>query len=96
MNAIAVTQLAVPFSPIRDVSLRIPEHSCYGIIGASGSGKSVLLNAIAGLHGTQSPLIRMGGQSVHAATALIGIMSPRIQPPTYLTVQQLLHTLLST
>jgi lipooligosaccharide transport system ATP-binding protein len=92
MNAIAVTQLAVPFSPIRDVSLRIPAHSCYGIVGASGSGKSALLNAIAGLHGTQSPLIRMGAQSVRATTAQIGIMSPRIQPPTFLTVQQLLHS----
>jgi lipooligosaccharide transport system ATP-binding protein len=92
MNAIAVTQLAVPFSPIRDVSLRIPAQSCYGIIGASGSGKSALLNAIAGLHGTQSHQIRMGTQSVRGATAMIGIMSPRIQPPTYLTVQQLLYT----
>jgi ABC-type cobalamin/Fe3+-siderophores transport system ATPase subunit len=34
----------------------------------------------------------MGTQSVRMATAMIGIMSPRIQPPTYLTVQQLLYT----
>lgn len=80
MNAIVVTQLAVPNSPIRDVNLRIPEHSCYGIIGASGSGKSVLLNAIAGLHGTQSPRIQMNGQPVCATTAQIGMMSPRIHP----------------
>ncbi len=92
MNAIAVTQLSVPSSPIRDVSLRIPEQSCYGIVGASGSGKSALLNALAGLHGTQSHHIRMGTQSVRTTTASIGMMSPRIQPPTYLTVQQLLFT----
>ncbi|NBU62913.1 MAG: ABC transporter ATP-binding protein [Chloroflexia bacterium] len=92
MNAIAVTKLAVPLSPIRDVSLHIPEHCCYGIIGASGSGKSALLNAIAGLHGTQSPHIRMGTQSVNTTTAQIGIVSPRIQPPAHLTVHQLLVT----
>lgn len=92
MNAIVVTQLAVPNSPIRDVNLRIPEHSCYGIIGASGSGKSVLLNAIAGLHGTQSPRIQMNGQPVCATTAQIGMMSPRIHPPTNFTVQRLLTT----
>jgi ABC-type multidrug transport system ATPase subunit len=92
VNAIAVTQLAIPFSPIRDVNLQIPNNGATGIIGASGSGKSALLNAIAGLHGTQSHHIRMGAQNVRAATASIGMMSPRLQPPTFLTVQQLLYT----
>lgn len=92
MNAIAVTQLMVPRSPIRDVSLRIPAHSCYGIIGASGSGKSTLLNAIAGLHANQAHQIRIATQSSYVATAQIGVLSPRIQPPSYLSVQQLLYT----
>jgi ATP-binding cassette subfamily C protein len=44
---------------LEDFSLEIPKNSSIGIIGATGSGKSTLVDIILGLHRPQSGVIRI-------------------------------------
>jgi ABC-2 type transport system ATP-binding protein len=91
MYALSTVQLAIPHTPIRNVSMHIPANTCYGIIGASNSGKSLLLSTLAGLHGRVSTQVHINGQSSIQAARYVGYVTPRMQLPTYLTVQQLLQ-----
>lgn len=91
MHEIAFTQLRLPHSPISALTLQIPAGSCYGIIGAPGTGKSALLNAIAGAAGTPVANIRFDGSEHALPPGSVGIVSPRILLPGFLTVAELLH-----
>ena len=91
MYEIAFSQLSLPQSPIRAVTLHIPAGTCYGIIGAPGTGKSTLLNAIAGAAHTPLPGITFGPTAAPLTPGSIGIVTPRIQLPGYLTVSELLQ-----
>jgi molybdate/tungstate transport system ATP-binding protein len=51
---------------LKDVSLRIDEGDFYFIIGPSGAGKTVILEAIAGLHVPQNGTVRIRGEEVLA------------------------------
>ena len=93
MQYVSLTNLNIPGSAIRDVTLHIPEGSCYGIIGAAGTGKSLLLNAIAGLSGNALGGISVAGSSGHHRPGSIGILTPRVQLPAHLTVLELLTRL---
>lgn len=91
MYAVSTTQLTIPYTPIRAINVYIPANSCYGIIGASSSGKSMLLSTLAGLNGRVSPLVRINGHVSTDVTRQIGYVTPRMQLPNYMTVHQLLH-----
>jgi ABC-2 type transport system ATP-binding protein len=96
MQYVSLTNLNIPGSAIRDVTLHIPEGSCYGIVGAAGTGKSMLLNAIAGLSGNATGGLTVAGARGQHQPGSIGILTPRVQLPTHLTVFELLrrqHTL---
>ncbi len=54
-------------SAIEDLSLDIYEREFLCIVGASGCGKTTLLNAVAGLIAPSSGNIHMDGQSIRAA-----------------------------
>ncbi|MGJ8696677.1 MAG: ABC transporter ATP-binding protein [Verrucomicrobiaceae bacterium] len=64
--------------PVLDgFSLTIPKNSSVGIIGATGSGKSTLVDALLGLHQPQSGVIRIDdtlltGETLSGWRALIG------------------------
>lgn len=49
---------------LRDVSFKIPEGSFFGLVGASGSGKTTITRLIQGLHAPQSGLVRVDGVDV--------------------------------
>jgi molybdate/tungstate transport system ATP-binding protein len=51
---------------LKDVSLRIDEGDFYFIIGPSGAGKTVILEAIAGLHVPESGTVRIRGEDAMA------------------------------
>ena len=62
---------------LRDVSLTLKPHSFVIIIGTNGSGKSSLLNAVAGTFFVDRGTIRLAGQNVthwpeHRRASLIG------------------------
>lgn len=52
---------------VRDVNLSIHEAARIGIVGSSGSGKSVLLRALAALDAIQAGELLFGGRSVHGS-----------------------------
>ena len=52
-----------------DISLTVPENSYVSLLGASGSGKSVLLRAIAGFDAIDSGTILLRGAPVNAVPA---------------------------
>ncbi len=75
---------------LNDVNLSIADGAFVGIVGASGSGKTSLLRAIAGLDRIDRGIVRLGGRDVTRATpgdrdvgmvfqspALIGHLSAR-------------------
>ena len=45
---------------LKNINLSLREHECVGIIGGSGAGKSVLMNAI--INSLREPLQIVGGQ----------------------------------
>ncbi len=90
MHLVRIKQLSVPNTPITSLSLHIPAQVCYGIVGASGSGKSSLLNVMAGLHGSASPHVLIDGVPAHHATRRIGIVSPRMQLPSDMRIEEAL------
>jgi ABC-type multidrug transport system ATPase subunit len=90
MYLVRIKQLSASNTPIQSLSLNIPAHVCYGIIGASGSGKSSLLNILAGLHGTASASVFIDNIPANQATQRIGIVSPRIQLPADVRIDEVL------
>lgn len=50
------------FWAVRDVSLRVPRGSTYGLIGHNGSGKSTLLRVMAGIHRPTSGSVMIDGR----------------------------------
>ncbi|MFZ9858111.1 MAG: ATP-binding cassette domain-containing protein [Roseiflexaceae bacterium] len=90
MYLVCIKQLSATNTPIQSLSLNIPTQICYGIIGASGSGKSSLLNIIAGLHGEASANVLIDNVPANRATQRIGIVSPRIQLSADARIDELL------
>lgn len=90
MHLVRIKQLSAANTPIKSLSLNIPAQVCYGIVGASGSGKSSLLNIIAGLHGEASSHVLIDNVPANQATRRIGIVSPRIQLPADTRIDELL------
>lgn len=85
-----VTVRAGRTTRLSDVTMSIADGSFVGIVGASGSGKSSLLRAVAGLDRIEQGLVRLAGRDVTRATpgdrdvgmvfqspALIGHLSAR-------------------
>lgn len=91
MYLVRIKQLSAANTPIQSLSLNIPAQVCYGIVGASGSGKSSLLNIIAGLHGQASADVFIDNVPANQATQRIGIVSPRIQLPADTRIDELLR-----
>ena len=59
------------FQAIRNVSFNVPKGNILGIVGKNGSGKSTMLNAIAGIFAPDSGTIDLKGNSV--SLLLIGV-----------------------
>jgi ABC-type multidrug transport system ATPase subunit len=90
MQYVSLTNLNIPGSAIRDVTLHIPAGTCYGIVGATGAGKSALLNAIAGLSTPASGGIAYADAQGPNRPGTVGMVSPRINLPSHRTVAELL------
>ncbi len=54
---------------LQDVSLRVPERSIFGFLGANGAGKTTLIHLIAGLHSPTSGSVKVGGFEATSAEA---------------------------
>lgn len=91
MTAVSTSHLHIAETPIRDVTLTIPAHSCYGIVGGRDSGKSMLINVLAGCHGVASQQVRIGTQTALAAMPTVGVMSPTLDLPKQMSPFQLLR-----
>ena len=53
---------AEPFEALRDVSFSVKQGEFFGIVGRNGSGKSTLLKCMAGIYGTDTGAIEIGGR----------------------------------
>ena len=57
-----VTKTYGGHTAVRDLSLRVPEGSCYGFIGPNGSGKTTTLRMIMRIHEPDGGLVRVLGR----------------------------------
>src|SRR4029079_1863460 len=67
MNAISLRRASVAIGGrwiLHDVSLDVGEHALIAVVGASGSGKSTILNLISGLLSADSGEVLVNGQAV--------------------------------
>ena len=60
------------FQAIRNVSFNVPKGNILGIVGKNGSGKSTMLNAIAGIFAPDSGTIDLKGNSVSLLSVGVG------------------------
>lgn len=60
------------FQAIRNVSFNVPTGNILGIVGKNGSGKSTMLNAIAGIFAPDSGTIDLKGNSVSLLSIGVG------------------------
>ena len=60
------------FQAIRNVSFNVPKGNILGIVGKNGSGKSTMLNAIAGICAPDSGTIDLKGNSVSLLSIGVG------------------------
>ena len=60
------------FHAVRNVSFEVPEGQILGITGKNGSGKSTMLNAIAGIFAPDSGTIDLKGNSVSLLSIGVG------------------------
>lgn len=60
------------FEAIKNVSFSVPKGQILGIVGKNGSGKSTMLNAIAGIFAPDSGLIDLKGNSVSLLSIGVG------------------------
>lgn len=60
------------FQAIRNVSFNVPKGNILGIVGKNGSGKSTMLNAIAGIFAPDSGTIDLKGNSVSLLSSGVG------------------------
>lgn len=60
------------FQAIRNVSFNVPKGNILGIVGKNGSGKSTMLNAIAGIFDPDSGTIDLKGNSVSLLSIGVG------------------------
>ncbi|MDQ0194620.1 ABC transporter ATP-binding protein [Paenibacillus wynnii] len=90
-NGLHIKHLSIEYkggsSVLGDVSLTLPEHAIYTVIGPSGSGKSSLMRAIAGLLPAYRGEILFNGQSVHRKETLIGLVPQNYGLLPWKTVQ---------
>ena len=77
-NGLHIKHLTIEYKgstpAVDDVNLTLPEHAIYTIIGPSGSGKSSLMRAIAGLLPDYRGEILFNGRSIHHKETLIGLV----------------------
>jgi len=78
---------------LHDVTLKVPERSIYGFLGANGAGKTTLIHLIAGLHRPTSGSVKMGGHEATTveARAKIGYLPERPYFYEHLTGAQFLR-----
>ncbi len=55
----------------RDLNLKVPEGSVYGLLGENGAGKSTLMRLVLGLHQPQSGSVLLFGQSLKQTRPLV-------------------------
>lgn len=60
------------FQAIHNVSFNVPKGNILGIVGKNGSGKSTMLNAIAGIFAPDSGTIDLKGNSVSLLSIRVG------------------------
>ena len=60
------------FHAVKNVSFEVPKGEIWGIIGKNGSGKSTMLNAIAGIFSPNSGSIDLHGHSVSLLSIGVG------------------------
>lgn len=65
------------FKAIEDVSLTVEQGEFVAIVGRSGSGKSTILNLIAGLIPPDTGSVLYGGRAVTAVNTRVGYMTQR-------------------
>jgi oligopeptide transport system ATP-binding protein len=87
-DAISISNAQLHFgetAALDDVSLAIPQGTCFGIVGESGSGKTTLMRAVLGLQKLDQGEIRiLGNPLVHSRAALkqrASFIQPIFQDP---------------
>ena len=61
-----------------DVSIRLPEGRCLGVLGANGAGKSTLIRLLAGTERPDSGRISRGGRTVSFPLGFGGTLHPNL------------------
>jgi capsular polysaccharide transport system ATP-binding protein len=61
-----------------DVSVRLPEGRCLGVLGANGAGKSTLIRLLAGTEPPDAGRITRGGRSVSFPLGFGGTLHPHL------------------
>lgn len=82
-TAISVSNAFICFGEVialNDVSVEVPQGSCFGVVGESGSGKTTLMRAILGLQKLEKGEIRIAGRTFGSGRAGFRARASIIQP----------------
>lgn len=90
MSAIDIQNLSTSygkFKALHEISFKVPENSCFGLIGLNGAGKTTLIKVLLGLRKATAGQATILGHTIGSADVKekISYLPEKFEPPTFLS-----------